>query len=306
MAASRKVGQLANPGQRQLVAAAVKVIRSRGWFRVTCPVCPSIVGTPDRHGTLSIKGATEGFRCFRCGIYGSLPSSKSRRPVQEVEEAATAYVAKNAPRWFHDASGEVALTSLACRPGIAYAEGRGFDEAIRLNCGMGLAIGGPQNESIVVPHADANGTWWGFTARKWYDKCEQPYDYPRGMTRDRMIHDQVFQVDTEDPVLMMEGSLDCVLFWDDAAGHMGKPIEAHVDVVRKTRRPVVSVLDGDAWRVGQNFMYLLRMNGVKAGAVRLPPGRDPNQPQHVDPGAIRRAALESLTAQRAIVVPETI
>lgn len=303
MPAVRKIGTRANPAQRREVEAAVRSIKSSGWFRVKCPICPSIVGTPDKHGTLSIRGASEGFRCFRCGIYGSMPGSKSRRKADEESEAP-AYSSKRAPGWFIDSTSDNALESIACRPGIAYAESRGFDEFIRHNCGMGVAVVGKYAESIIVPHADSRGTWWGFTSRRWFRKCEQPYSYPSAMSRDRMIHDQVFQVDTEDPALLMEGSLDCVLFWDDAAGHMGKPIEAHIEVIKKSRRPVVSVLDGDAWRAGEHFMFLLRMERVKAGAVRLPPGRDPNQPQHVDPGAIRRAALKSLTSDRAVVVEE--
>lgn len=272
-----------------------------GWGRVQCPFCLARVGKADRRRSFAFYFPKGIFKCHRCGIKGRLNGYVTEHT--EEEYAAPTYTRTRAPDWFLPSTRRDVLQSIVARPGILYAERRGFDFAIRAALGMGVVVSGEYAESIVVPHRGGDGVWWGFTARKWFSVCPQPYMYPPGMRRDRLYNDQVLQEDTEDPVLLMEGVLDTALYTPDGIGGLGKPIEAHVDVLRRARRPICVVLDGDAWKEGERFMYRLRFEKLCAGAIRMPPGRDPNDKQ-IDPSVVRRAALRSLKETRAVRIDE--
>ena len=58
---------------------------------------------------------------------------------------------------------------------------------------------------------------------------------------------------------------------------LGKPNEAHLALLQEARRPVVVVLDGDAWEEGEALSLRLRFEGLRAGFVRLPPKTDPDE-----------------------------
>lgn len=273
-----------------------------GWGRTKCPFCITRIGKADRRSSFAFWFPRGIFKCFRCGIKGLLGGYVTEHKEEDFESER--YRSVKAPSWFLSSVDPEVTSSLAAQPGIRYAESRGFDAALRAAVGMGVAVSGKYAESIVVPHRDARGDWWGFTSRKWYGKCDMPYRYPDGMSRERMFNDQALLVDTDDPCLWMEGVLDSVLYWPDVTAGLGKPIEDHVVLAKKAKRPIAMVLDGDAWREGERFMMRLRLEGLTAGAVRMPPGRDPNNTDFVDPSDIRRAALASLTATRAVRVLE--
>jgi hypothetical protein len=176
--------------------------------------------------------------------------------------------------------------------------------ALRTAVRMGACATGVFNTRIVIPHRADNGEWWGFTARNWLGKCSEPYRYPTGMDRARMFNEQALYVDTPDPVLVMEGVCDGILYWPDPVTCGGKPIEAQFDVFKKTRRPLAFVLDGDAWEEGWRAALRLQLMGVPAGAVRLPPGRDPNDRLYVDIQDVRRAAIQCIGQTVPVEVAE--
>lgn len=279
----------------------VKPARS-GWGRTKCPFCVSRLGTSSSRASFAVYFPWGYFKCFRCAIKGVIGGWATEHKVEDFDNDA--YHSVKAPAWFHKSGDPHVDEALACRVGVSYAEGRGFDMSTRHALGMGFAVSGKYESSLVIPHRDEKGEWWGFTARKWFTVCDQPYMYPEGMSRERMFNDQALQIDTEDPALWMEGVLDTAFYWPDGLGGLGKPIEEHVDVAKTTRRPICMVLDGDAWREGERFMMRLRLEGLTAGAVRMAPGRDPND-KIIDPVAVRRAAAESLTHPRAVRVQET-
>lgn len=283
--------------------AAVSDFRATrsGWARGKCPFCPMRVGSVDRRGSLAFWVKKGFVRCFRCGIKVWLSGYVT---LDLPDDSAPTY-SSGVPPWYWPLWGEVAETSVALAPGVAYAESRGFDVAIRRACRMGASLTGDTAERIIVPHRHRNGTWWGYSARSWIPKAQMPHKYPDGMSRDHLFNEQALDEETSDPVLLEEGALDGLLFWPDCVCSLGKPIEAHITTLKAAKRPIAVVLDGDAWREGESFSMRLRMEGLASGAVRLPPGRDPNDFRSVNPADIRRAAIESIGSRNPIRVQET-
>lgn len=275
---------------------------SSGWARGKCPFCIERVGSNDRRGSFAFWVEKGFVRCFRCGVKlwlrGYTPPEHFK--VTEQKEFGLRY----APKWFWPLYGRTAEESVALRPGIEYAESRGFDAGIRQGCYMGAAVDGEFTDRIIVPHRHADGSWWGFSARSWHKGAPMPHKYPTGMSRDYMFNQKALNVETDDPVLLEEGVLDGLLYWPDCVCALGKPIEAHIRLLKEARRPVAVVLDGDAHRQGEWFSHLLRLEGVSSGSVRLPPGRDPND-SRVNPADVKRAARACIGRVRPVPVQET-
>ena len=58
---------------------------------------------------------------------------------------------------------------------------------------------------------------------------------------------------------------------------LGKPTGVQMEQLAAVRqRPVVVALDADAWRTGASVAMTLRLRGVSASDLRLPPGKDPD------------------------------
>ena len=71
--------------------------------------------------------------------------------------------------------------------------------------------------------------------------------------------------------------MDALPHWPHAVAVLGKPSEAHLGLLAAAKRPVVMCLDADAWRTGVGVMQRLRLRGVEAHYLELPPGRDPGE-----------------------------
>ena len=87
-------------------------------------------------------------------------------------------------------------------------------------------------------------------------------------------------VETDEPVMVVEGCFDALPYWPDAAALLGKPGEAQVRSLLEAKRPVVVVLDGDSWEEGMMLSMDLELQGQRSGYVRLPPKQDPNSVDH--------------------------
>ena len=53
--------------------------------------------------------------------------------------------------------------------------------------------------------------------------------------------------------------------------------QVHVEALVAAKRPVVFVLDGDAWEESWAWGMKLRFLGARSGSVRLPPRMDPDE-----------------------------
>jgi DNA primase len=88
-------------------------------------------------------------------------------------------------------------------------------------------------------------------------------------------HSAIYK-DIQEPVMAVEGVFDALPYWPNAIAFLGKPGKSHVDMLKKSKRPVCIVMDGDAYRIGWSTANVLIFNGLRAGTVKLPPRSDPN------------------------------
>ena len=273
------------------------------WPRTTCPFCLRRTGKPDRRKSLSYNQEIGLVKCFKCGIRVWLQGKVDFKKAPQ--DAPKHFFSKKAPSWYYPLFGDATRESISLAPGVAYAESRGFDEALRAAVGMGGAVTGKFRERIIVPHQHANGSWWGFSARSWVPKHDDgfmPHRYPTAMTRDYVYNQAALSEDVDDPVMLEEGVLDCLQYWPDSVGALGKPTRKHLELFKASRRPIAVVLDADAWRQGWYYSILLRKLGIPSGSVRLPPGCDPNSIHQISVADVRRAAEECIGKPRPVDV----
>ncbi len=115
-------------------------------------------------------------------------------------------------------------------------------------------------------------------ARDYTGLSSVPYLYPKRMRRPELLYNEpALYVETDVPVLVCEGVFDAAVAFPDSVACLGKPLQAHVEKLRRARRPVVVCLDGDAWEEGWALAQTLKLHGVCAGNLRLPPKTDPEE-----------------------------
>jgi hypothetical protein len=296
-----------------LVLNAVSGARpsSTGWVRGTCCWCEERVGKVDRKKCLGLSLTTGKWRCFRCGAEGrvlALPGDL-RDLAPDVLEAREAAAAMDPPDGFWPLFEEPGLSSASLAAARRYLTaprgegGRGLDPDVLRDAGVGACVTGRYGGRIVVPVTGRDETtgediWYGWSSRPWVKDSSLGYLYPRGMPLAELIYNPGFlRVETDVPGLVVEGVFDAHAFWPDAGATLGGTREPHLVALAEARRPIVFVPDGDAWSAGWKNAMRLRFEGVRAGAVRLPPRVDPDEVPAAD---IWRAAEMSL--DREIVV----
>lgn len=233
---------------------------------------------------------TSGFyKCFRCAAIGNvnedgvLPARSGPRPEPE-RGLAPAEI-----EGFLSFADEDVASSVRARPFLSYLEGRGVPRSTAVAAGIGFCAGGELDGRVVVPLVDASGELWGAVGRVPAGGHPLPYRTLNGMARDKLFNEAALDVDTDEPVLVVEGVFDALPHWPDVVACLGKPHEPQVRRLAAARRPVAVALDGDAWRESEALSMRLQIMGARSGFVRLPGGADPND---VDPGWLRAKARE--------------
>lgn len=290
------------------VEAAIAGARktSTGWYHVACFYCED-AGHRDKKHSLHVNAATGRYKCWRCGEWGRIEvlDGVGAPPAPAVDDPLPVFAP---PDRFAALYGEDDL-GFALEPARHYLRRRGVPEQAVRDLRMGaVPLGGrgcsccPDRPRcrwagrVVVPHLDADDgrTWRGWVARVWVKRPPPgvlPYLYPPGMKR-TLYNARVLAEQSDEPALAVEGALDAAHFHDRAFAFFGSPTEAHVEeVLRRARRPVCVVLDGDAWAKGEMLALRLRFDGLRAGHVRLPPTLDPDD---VDRGWLLEEARRSL------------
>lgn len=244
------------------------------------------------------------FRCFRCGAWGFASRDQAGEwRTREVVKSDPLPVRVPAPEGFYYLCEGDGATASALDPAREFLRRRGLPEATWAAARLGACISGRYQGRVVVPVFDDDGEIWrGWVGRAWIKKAEVPYLYPEGMSRaDLLYNGGALALETDEPALVVEGVLDalCPGCHPDGVALLGKPSEPQVEQLIAARRPVVVVLDGDAWCEGEMMMLRLRLEGQRSGSVKLPPTLDPDE---VPPAALRRAARESLVAPDHVAV----
>jgi hypothetical protein len=280
--------------QYQAVELAVADARANeaGYVRVNCPFCLDTCGKEDRTRCLSVSVTTGRFKCFRCATRGRIDLEPDVRPVVRPNEGPKVF---GPPDGFMELTREPARSALSCEDARTYLRSRGLaDEEVWEAAHLGCCIDGRYSGRIVIPVLSPTDDWWGWVSRAWVKKADRPYLNASGMelgSKGMLYNHVALEEDTDQPVLVMEGAFDALAYWPRAVAVLGKPTRAQVLSLRDTARPVVIVLDGDAWEEAEMLALTLRLEGKHAGWVRLPPCVDPDE---VDPEWLYERAYESL------------
>jgi hypothetical protein len=157
-----------------------------------------------------------------------------------------------------------------------YLISRGVGPEIWARADLKCCVSGRYAHRVIAPVLSPSGDWWGFSARDYTDRSERKYINSPNFERGRVLYNQVeLHRETLEPLVLVEGVFDALTHLDHAVACLGKPTSEQLKLLAKVSRPVVVCLDGDAWKDAQAVVMQLRLLGVVAKAIRLPPGIDP-------------------------------
>jgi len=245
------------------------------YVRATCPFCPYLVGKEDRRMSLAFNMKTQWYRCWRCSTKGrveKVPDYLLRLEVVEQVSVETF----DPPEEFVQFDGEE--NPLLYGVPLAYLRSRGISDRIVHEAKIGACLRGFLAYRVVIPILARNGhTWLGYSARDWTNRSPLRYRYPKGMQRGKILFNSAaLDADSQEPIIAVEGVFDALPYWPHAVAFLGKPSHEQVDLLYETARPIVVVLDGDAHREAWALATKLKLAGLRAAMVRLPPKSDPN------------------------------
>jgi DNA primase len=264
----------------------------KGWIRVNCPSCEQRTGKADRKRSLGFQVRSRYYHCFRCGVVGWANDVDTGYDAAlfDDDEQVTAL---DPPDGFFALGDEPGLSAEACAPMRSYLVRRGVRRGLAQRTRIGACVTGRFRDRVVVPMFTDNGAWLWYVARSVLPNPTRKYLYPSGSRRGVIYNHPALFVETDEPVIVVEGAFDTFPFWPDACALLGDVTEEQVTALAAARRPLAIVLDGDAWEKGAALAMRLRMEGARAGAVQLPPRVDPDE---VPPDELRAAARASLDA----------
>jgi hypothetical protein len=291
-----------------LAAVAGRRVSGRGWARGNCPVCELRLGRPDRKQCLGVHVPSGRWHCFRCSADGKIQDMPEEVAAlaPRTEEVREVVRAMAPPEGFFRVTTGPGLTARSLADARRYLfnpperGGRGLDPDVLHDAQVGACAVGRYHGRVVVPLiSPSDGAWLGWSSRvwmgqkEWLARCEaagvprgeaeehwRAYLYPPGMPRDWFYNHAALLVETDEPALVVEGVFDVLCDQvgpERGVAALGKPSHVQVEALIAARRPVVFLLDGDAWREAEALSLRLRFEGQRSGFVRLPPKTDPDQ-----------------------------
>jgi hypothetical protein len=285
---------------RQVVASLAETTSASGsgWVRVHCPFCEES-GHRSTSKNLAINPESGYFRCWRwesCGTKGNMygragngtvlsqdyaPLSiedvlmqmqqvmDGKEPTARAEPVLKKPVVEELPS-FHPI--DPAAPGMATLHLMYLRKRRVPRQAIKA-VGIGYSTDPVWANYIIIPIVNG-GQYHGFVAR---NMMEKRYKNSAGYTRENLFNRDALLEDTEVPVAIVEGLFDALPHWPYAVACNGKPTDAQLDVIAKTKRPICMMLDADAQLVGDMAALRLRMRGKQVHTARLSPGTDPGE-----------------------------
>ena len=263
--------------------------RGAAWTHIKCPLCEERGLRADRKGAMSVS-ARGWYQCHRCAAKGWIYEPDEQPPTPDVP--ATTPGRLGAPEGFYAFDSPDAGITLD--PARAYVASRGLDMDVVTRAGVGACVTGYFAGRVVVPIED----WHGYVGRTWV-RSTIPYLYPRGMNRAQLLYNRAaLDVETDHPVFVVEGVFDALALWPHAVAVLGKPSGWQVQQLIHARRPVAVALDGDAYAEALSLALRLRIDGARAGVIRLPGDKDPDQ---IAIGELTAAAFACVREASAVV-----
>lgn len=249
----------------------------KGWVRANCPLCILVVGKADRKASLGHNVRSLRYKCFRCGSSGKFPE-----PIPEYAEfvddgAAEVELGIEPPENFMLLDLPEAREQFVMQQAYEYLYGRGIDDGMIEDFCIGACWGGPFSGRVVLPLLGADNSWLWFSARSWFKKSDFPYKYPKGQRGGVLYNHAALFAASDKPILVVEGVFDAIALAPYGVAVWGKPTDENMWAFEAARRPVVFVLDGDAHEEAWARAQWLRLRGVQAGSVKLPPKVDPDE-----------------------------
>ena len=219
--------------------------------------------------------------CFRCSYGGVLPGWEAEDAESYRHIAPDIRTFDPPPGWQEIAAGNGYHTRIARE----YTLKRGIRTGPIAEAHLGISTDPPVESDgqdfrgrLIVPITASDGAWVGYVGRDYTGKSSLPYMYVRDMMRSRIMYNrQALDVATDKPVFVVEGTLDALYLWPDAVAVLGTWSAEHVDFLLESKRPVVALLDGDAWRKGEALSMILELHNVRSGHIKLPPKIDPDE-----------------------------
>lgn len=255
---------------------------------VQCPFCEA-EGKRDNKKSLAYWTKSGWFKCYRCDRRGKL---------EDIEAVGLWGPREDDPApTIHLPDSFVLLTevwnSLAYEDAIEHAKHRGVTRELSETLKVGACLSGKAHHRIVAPILGVQDDLLGWVGRDWSGQQDRKYLYAEGMRRGGLLYNPkaLFET-TRVPLLVVEGWLDTLPHRPHASAVLGMPSEEQMELLLQCSRPVVFVLDGDAWRVGHQKALELRLSGKPdVGSIRLGPGMDPDELTTLE---LMEQALDSL------------
>lgn len=285
---------------------------SAGWWRTECPHCEDETGSADKRRSLAMFGGPRNtpedppigyYKCWRCetkGFLADVDELQAADAVERLEKVDEPAPVMQLPDEFIPLSSGAMCVS----PAGQYMARRGVGDEAVAEAYVGTALTGFWGGRIIVPlyaleltpHNNAHSDWvlQGFVARDLTGKSPMKYMYPKGMQRGSTLFNlAALDKDTVDPLIVVEGVFDALPHWPNAVACLGKPTMAQHTLLKRTTRPIVVIMDGDAWREGWALAQHFVISGKVAASVRLLAGKDPGDiPREV----LWKMATEALDA----------
>lgn len=277
------------------VAVADAQKSTHGWYRTNCPVCVIKTGKEDKRWSMGFQPETGRYKCFRCGSGGKLAEDFSamaaENPSEEEEEDTTL----EPPEGFMLLGEEPGLTAYSTEDAREYLLSRNVTEETWRACSIGITFDDPvHHDRIIVPILGDDDTWFGWVGRVWEPGWILKYRYPAGMQRGSLLwNHEALLIETDEPAMIVEGVFDGLPHYPYAVACLGKPSHGQIGALLAARRPLVVVLDGDAWMEAEALSLRLKFEGKRASFLRLPPRRDPG---NYKPGDLLEQAVKTLEA----------
>lgn len=242
---------------------------SSGWVTAYCPFCMS----DKRKLSVNIGGGTYNgyFQCWRpeCGRRGFLETHERDVKAKKVR----ADIIPDMPEEFELLTRKSgALEQIRLAKYRKYLYGRGVTQRIINEANIGCCTRGKYAGHVVIP-ITCEGKVAGFVARTITGKT---YKYPPGFERAFYPFNQdVLQEETDIPAIIVEGPFDAIVHWPFAVACLGQPVDEHWEIIKRARRPILLAFDADQGAKSEFRAAKLRLDGVNAKWMKIPPGKDP-------------------------------
>lgn len=269
--------------EEALAAVEGRPPSASGWARGHCPFCPTVYGRRDKNRSLSVHLESGRVVCWRCGTRCGTSGPKDYRPKpRKLGEPPP-----EAPEGFLTFTKALREHPSYANQALDYLESRHVSKKAIVRSGMGMAVDGKLAGRVVVPVHGVEKPWLGYVSRIW--ECSDPLDLPprrpkylpkyfnsAGLDRENNLFNMsALQVDSDKPVMVVEGVFDALPYWPHVVACLGKPAHKHVDILARSGRTLVVVLDGDAWLLGEACAKRVCLAGGRATYLRLKAKKDP-------------------------------